>query len=94
MSWGSILVGVALTLVLVAYVARPFRRTGAYRDQEIEAWVTQARREAEKLGPPDTAAGLTGFCPQCGRRVEHDHDFCPGCGTRLPGERGAGERGA
>ena len=91
MSIGSALVGVALVLVVGAYLARPFRRAEVDLERAIEAWVAQVRAEGQRLA----LSGLEGsrgaeeavnFCPQCGRRVIPDHRFCPGCGTRL--ERG------
>jgi hypothetical protein len=50
MSLGGILVGVALILVVGAYLARPFR-TATDLDRAIEAWVAQVRaEEAEEQG--------------------------------------------
>lgn len=45
MTLGSILVGAALALVVVVYVARPFRRIPDL-DAAIEAWIA---REAERM---------------------------------------------
>ena len=87
MSLGSALVGIALTLVLIAYVARPFRRKGVYLDEAVEAWVIQAREDTKELMSPGATAELTSFCPQCGWRVESNRRFCPGCGAQLQVER-------
>ncbi|MGD1997169.1 MAG: zinc ribbon domain-containing protein [Anaerolineae bacterium] len=76
MSIGSILVGVALALVVGAYLARPFRSGGGL-DRQIEAWVAQVREAG--------AGGRADYCSQCGRRVGPDDRFCPGCGTALQG---------
>jgi len=79
MSVGSILIGVALLLVVGAYLARPFRRTQADLDQALERWVAQVR--AEKLAPP-------AFCPSCGQPVAAGDRFCRACGKPLRGEPG------
>lgn len=79
MSVGSILIGVALLLVVGAYLARPFRRTQADLDQALERWVAQVR--AEKLAP-------TAFCPSCGQPVAAENRFCRACGKSLRGEPG------
>jgi hypothetical protein len=47
MSWGSLLVGLALLLLVGAFVARPFRRARVIREQAIEGWVAQVRVEQE-----------------------------------------------
>jgi uncharacterized paraquat-inducible protein A len=77
MSVGSILVGVALALIVGAYLARPFRRAEVDPDQTIEAWVAQVRAETEAEDLP--------YCPQCGRRAGPDDRFCARCGARLRG---------
>ncbi len=83
MSIGSVLVGIALTLSVVAYLARPFRASHAEADWDraIEAWVAQVRAEGEV----ESADGGMNYCSQCGRRVGPDDRFCAGCGTRLQG---------
>lgn len=99
MTVGSMMIGIAVLAVVVAYVARPFRRTtNARLDRTIEAWVAQARAgggglaeqgrgEDDKAGPASMKTGTTAeainYCPQCGRRVESDDRFCSGCGKRL-----------
>ena len=94
MSIGSMLIGVALLAVVVAFLARPFRREGAATtDRVIEAWVARAQMDdweaEEDLGPETTVedrapvAQDINYCPQCGRGVEPDDRFCSGCGTRL-----------
>ncbi len=88
MGIGSILVGVALALLVGAYLARPFRRPEADPDRAIEHWVAQARAAARAGGevepsPPAVEEGPVNFCPRCGRRVGPDDRFCAGCGTPL-----------
>jgi NADH pyrophosphatase NudC (nudix superfamily) len=99
MTLGSLLIGIAVTLVVVAYLARPFRAERRSVDAQIEAWVAEARR-ASTASPPassseasssEAASALPAaasddeinFCPQCGRKVAPDHRFCPGCGYQL-----------
>jgi hypothetical protein len=97
MSIGAVLAGVAALVIVVAYVARPFRTaTGpASLDRAIEAWVAQVRdkgdsgeRSVASREDGQAVAGRTSnihFCPQCGRHVGPDDRFCSGCGTRLRG---------
>ena len=86
MSTGPILVAIAAGLVVVAYLARPFRVSSgnAATDREIEIWVTRARAEKEGRAesPEETHEGR--FCPQCGRRAGVEDRFCAKCGTPLP----------
>jgi hypothetical protein len=87
MSIGSILVAVAVTLVVGAYLARPFRTVpaggGADLDRDIEAWVAQVRAEGTTVGSAEPDSGPVNFCFECGRRVSPGDRFCPRCGTRL-----------
>ncbi|HEY75065.1 MAG TPA: zinc ribbon domain-containing protein [Thermoflexia bacterium] len=88
MGIGSILVGVALALLVGAYLARPFRQPEAEFDRAIEHWVAQARAALQAgevaAAPAATAAEEpVNFCPQCGRRVGTDDRFCAGCGRPL-----------
>ena len=84
MGIGSVLVGIACALIVGAYLARPFRRPEADRDQVIEAWVARVREsggaERRRSGGVEEAVN---FCSQCGRRIGPDDRFCSGCGTRL-----------
>jgi hypothetical protein len=93
MSVGTVLVGISLLVVVVAYMARPFRTATERRDPEktIELWVAQVR-EGQELGAeagepagPDLRADAINYCPECGRRVSSGDRFCSGCGTRLRG---------
>jgi len=92
-SLGSILVGIAITAVVVAYVSQPFRHAHADLDKTIEAWVQEAHIEHPPTPasvPPHAPRTLStdnepiNFCPQCGRKLEADHVFCPGCGNKVP----------
>lgn len=87
MGIGSMLVGVALALLVGAYLARPFRRPSAEFDRALEHWVAQARAAQQAGGPsaasPPTREGPVNFCPRCGRRVGPDDRFCAGCGAPL-----------
>jgi len=48
MGLGSIMVGVAVLIVLVAFVASPFRSSGQDVDGLIERWVADARKPARR----------------------------------------------
>lgn len=84
MSLGAIFVGIAVAVVTIAYIARPFRAAAMHTpasdvDRLIETWV----RAIADVSSSTTRTGIN-FCPQCGRQVAPDHRFCPGCGKRLP----------
>ncbi len=98
MSPGSLLIGLALALVVGAWLARPFRRA-ADPDRAIEHWVAQARAagieprsEAERRlagseprsESEEHLADEVNFCPRCGRRVGPEDRFCARCGAPLP----------
>jgi hypothetical protein len=89
MGLGSILVGIAAAIVVAAYVALPFRRTGGAPDRVIETWVAQVRagsrqvRRAASAPEPAQGSEPMNYCPQCGRRVGPDDLFCARCGARL-----------
>jgi hypothetical protein len=87
MGIGSILVGIGVALIVVAYLARPFRRVSvpADVDQAIETWVAQVHtpKATRETGAMATEADPINFCFQCGRRVGHGDRFCAGCGTQL-----------
>ncbi|MBC7228489.1 MAG: zinc ribbon domain-containing protein [Thermoflexales bacterium] len=85
MSFGSLLIGLALALIVGAWLARPFRRAGD-PDRAIEHWVAQAR--AARREPPAAAEASPEeeeirFCPRCGRRVGPEDRFCARCGAPL-----------
>lgn len=88
MSIGSILVGIALTLVTGAYLARPFRTATVDLDRAIETWVAEVRAERQRSGgtkeqKSEEAEEKVNYCSQCGRRVGPGDRFCAGCGTPL-----------
>ena len=87
MGLGSILIGLSITLVVVAYLARPFVRAATRPEQAIEHWVAQARAgriETQATAPiRGDATEPVNYCPQCGRRAGPDDRFCAGCGTPL-----------
>ena len=91
MSIGAVLVGAAMILVLMAYLAQPFRpaRAEADWDRAIETWVAQARaggwKGEEVKRPSKETKEPVNFCSQCGRSVGPGDRFCPGCGTNLQG---------
>jgi hypothetical protein len=83
MDVGSALIGVAVVLVVAAYLARPFRSTWVSRDLDrvIEGWVAQVRAEGTLPGED----GAPGACPRCGHPVAPDDRYCAACGAPLPG---------
>lgn len=99
MSIGSILVGIAVLALVVAYLARPFRPAGsASVDRTIETWVRevqdeepdpskqpQAEHAGDRMTPADAepVARPVNYCSQCGQRVASDDRFCSSCGARL-----------
>jgi hypothetical protein len=82
MSVGTILVGIAVALVVAAYLARPFRKGEADIDRAIETWVAQVHAEGRPREDKPEAEPLS-YCPQCGLRVRPDDCFCSGCGMPL-----------
>jgi hypothetical protein len=96
MGIGSILVGIALLLVVAAYLARPFRvaRPGVGLDRAIEGWVAQVEAEGRGNGGvgelgSERAGRRVNFCPQCGQGASPGDRFCAQCGAPL----GEGEGG-
>lgn len=90
MSIGSVLIGLALALVVGAWLARPFRRA-ADPDRAIEHWVAQARaahgepfvvRHEVERSAVDVDEDIH-FCPRCGRRVGPEDRFCARCGASI-----------
>jgi len=90
MTVGSILVGVAVLAVVVAYLARPFRPAGMSADRTIEAWVKQVRAEdpgrqlssgKPKHGRKDdaTASAQPAEADGAGQAI----NYCPKCGRRV-----------
>ena len=95
MSPGSLLIGLALALVVGAWLARPFRRA-ADPDRAIEYWVARAR--AVDGGPIGEAEGPVGSEPRSEAewrpagskprseaewRPTDEVNFCPRCGRRV-----------
>ena len=102
MSLGSIFIGLAIAVMVIAYIARPFRAASgaavSRTDKLIEAWVRAApvaTPAGQALGKARSVSSeAVNFCPQCGRRVTAEYRFCPGCGALLPHEEGAPSGGA
>lgn len=102
MSIGAVLVGIGALVVVVAYVARPFRiaMRNEHLDRAIEAWVAQAHDEGVPEKQAQVSMGCGGgegkdeeetsinFCPRCGRQAAPGDRFCSGCGAWL--REGAG----
>ena len=90
MSIGSVLIGIALALVVGAYLARPFRTATVDLDRAIKTWVAEVRAEerrrrrgGEGEKGSEKAEEAVNYCVQCGRSVGPDDRFCAGCGTPL-----------
>ncbi len=90
MSFGSVLIGLALAMVVGVWLAQPFRRAAA-PDWAIEYWVAQTRAAARREPLAVGREGETGtapeeevnFCPRCGRRAGPEDRFCARCGAPL-----------
>lgn len=82
-STGTILVGVAILTVVIAYLAQPFLRPTGDVDRRIEAWVAERRAERRRQAQAAQGASSSRFCPQCGRPVDISDRFCRACGTHL-----------
>ena len=92
MSIGALLIGLAVLILLVAYVAGPFRRVESDLDAQIETWIAQVRR-SEHVGrqQADTdriadasverAAGSDAEQP-----MSSPPHFCHQCGYRVKPE--------
>ncbi|NLE43985.1 MAG: hypothetical protein GX620_04640 [Chloroflexi bacterium] len=80
MGAGSVLVIIAVALVIIAYVARPFVVASLVDDPDrtIERWVSWQR--AQVGGRTDDGER---FCTQCGHCATKDDRFCSRCGTAL-----------
>ncbi len=102
MSIASMFVAVAVTLIVGAYLAHPFRVVRVVESTDlvgdIEGWVSQARAEGSafrvqteipEAGAAEAGSEPVNFCFKCGRRLKSDDRFCPGCGTRI--ERGGAQ---
>jgi hypothetical protein len=90
MSIGSILVGVAVLAVVVAYLARPFRPAAdAGIDRTIEAWVTQVQAARGRAALPDLTEDVQqGRVGESAGPAEAETDtravnYCPQCGQRV-----------
>ncbi len=70
---GTILVTLALSMALAAYILRPFQAETDDIETAIEERVAELRQE-----DPDEAQAQ--FCTQCGRRLGPDDRFCAQCG--------------
>ena len=89
MEIGSLLVGVAVTLVVGACLARPFRRAwmGAGLDRVIDAWVAQVRAEWKQQATGSMRVrGRSVRCQVCGRPAAPHERTCAACGASLDGE--------
>lgn len=90
MTLGSLLIGIAVTLVVVAYLARPFRAERRSVDAQIEAWVAEARR-ASTASPPASSseassseAGSSEAASALPAAASDDEiNFCPQCGRKV-----------
>jgi len=88
LSFGSILIGLAATWLVIAYVVQPFRKKKGSADRVIEAWIAEIRADIPSSTPIESGASIepSRYCPYCGRSVAEDHRFCPGCGEKLPAD--------
>lgn len=100
MSLGSIFVGLAVAVIVIAYIARPFRTASgaaaSRTDKLIEAWVraapvvTPAGQDviAEPKVQVEVAAPAPVVAPRAAARPVSSEpvNFCPQCGRRVTAE--------
>lgn len=73
MQIGTILITLALSMALAAYILRPFQTETDDIETAIEERVAGLRQAA--LGKSEAQ-----FCTQCGHRLGPDDRFCAQCG--------------
>ena len=87
MSIGTYLVGIAIVLIIAAYLGRPFRRFSVDKDKVIEKWVANVRnRIDESLSvPEDENVEELVVTSAVSSEVSGDEavNFCPQCGRRV-----------
>jgi len=83
MSLGTILIGIAILLMLVAYITQPFHEIGTRQEDTIEVWVKQMREEGQNTTHPTPSSDIKVTCPNCGEPIQKGHHFCPQCGAPL-----------
>jgi hypothetical protein len=72
---GSILVVLAISLFLVAYISQPFQSESADLRAVIEQRVAEIRQRSSVEKPR--------FCTQCGHQLNPDDRFCGQCGSPV-----------
>ncbi len=75
MDIGSLLVVLAISLFLVAYISQPFQSEPGDLNTIIEQRVAEIRKQA--LGEESR------FCTQCGHKLNPDDRFCAQCGKPV-----------
>lgn len=88
MSAGAVLAGVGVLMVLVAYVARPFRETARDEtlDRLVEAWVAQVEEEQgvlQQSAGTDQGARAGGHQKRSGSPTDGGVKTCSHCGRRV-----------
>ncbi|MCB2202666.1 zinc ribbon domain-containing protein [bacterium] len=82
MNIGSILIVLALSILLVAYIAHPFQTNEADLDQSIEQEIARLRKVKAYENNADPQ-----YCSQCGHRLNPDDRFCAQCGKHVGGKK-------
>lgn len=80
MNIGSILIVLALSILLVAYIAHPFQTSEADLDRAIEKEVARLRKGSGSKADPQ-------YCSHCGHKLNPDDRFCAQCGQPVEGAK-------
>jgi hypothetical protein len=72
---GSLLVILAISIFLVAFISQPFQSKPADIKSLIEQRVAEIRKRSGEQE--------TGFCTKCGHRLNPDDKFCAQCGRPV-----------
>jgi rRNA maturation endonuclease Nob1 len=75
MQLGSILVILAISIFMVAYISQPFQSETEDLEKVIDARVKEIRKQKIKA--------QISYCTQCGHRLNTDDRFCAQCGTPV-----------
>ncbi|MDY6874171.1 MAG: zinc ribbon domain-containing protein [Chloroflexota bacterium] len=76
MNIGSILIVLALSILLVAYIAHPFQTKEVDLDGAIEKEIARLREGSTRNFSPQ-------YCSHCGHKLNPGDRFCAQCGKAI-----------